>query len=87
MNTNGYKTSRDYGRLKELLDSGYDVVCFCDYGNDMKDICHAFADGDWYRLSSRGIEYCSYWPGMHRYASFEEMCKDSDVEFIEPDLV
>lgn len=27
----GYKTSRDYKRLKELLDNGYEVVCFTTY--------------------------------------------------------
>ena len=27
----GYKTSKDYKRLKELLDSGYEVVCFVTY--------------------------------------------------------
>ena len=26
-----YKTSRDYQRLKELLDQGYEVVCFTTY--------------------------------------------------------
>ena len=27
----GYKTSRDYKRLKELLDQGIEVVCFTTY--------------------------------------------------------
>ena len=27
----GYKTSKDYKRLKELLDAGYEVVCFITY--------------------------------------------------------
>ena len=27
----GYKTSKDYKRLKELLDKGYEVVCFITY--------------------------------------------------------
>ena len=27
----GYKTSKDYKRLKELLDNGYEVVCFTTY--------------------------------------------------------
>jgi hypothetical protein len=26
-----YKTSRDYKRLRELLDAGYEVVCFTTY--------------------------------------------------------
>lgn len=27
----GYNTSRDYKRLRELLDAGYEVVCFTTY--------------------------------------------------------
>lgn len=83
MDTKGYKTSKDYKHLKELLNSGFDVVCFCDYG-DNRDLCHAYKDKTFYRISSRDIEYNVYWKGMHRYSSFEEMCKDSDIEFIEP---
>lgn len=84
MNIKGYKTSKDYKRLKELLDKGFDVICFCKYGDEYKDLCHAYNDEDWYRISSRCIEYNAYWKDMHRYSSFEEMCKDSDIEFIEP---
>ena len=29
-----YKTSRDMGKLKELLDQGYEVVCFITYDAD-----------------------------------------------------
>ena len=31
---NGYKTSKDYKRLKELVDNGYRVVCFTTYDWD-----------------------------------------------------
>ena len=62
-----YKTSRDYKRLKELLDQGYEVVCFITYvwnrprpGEDMSnhevmmttDVCYA-------RLHENG-EYSKY---------------------------
>ena len=30
----GYKTSKDYKRLKKLLDEGYKVVCFITYDFD-----------------------------------------------------
>jgi hypothetical protein len=83
MNTKGYKTSKDYEHLKELLDDGFDVICFSDC-DGCRDVCHAYKDEDWYRVTSRGIEYNVYWPDMHRYSSFEEMCKDSNIEFIEP---
>ena len=29
----GYKTSKDYKRLKELLDSGHSVICFVPFNN------------------------------------------------------
>jgi len=84
----GYKTSKDYKRLKELLDKGYVVICIADYnwgnGHASRDICRACREDETYRISSRGIEYNSYWPGMHRYESFEDACKDSHIEFIEP---
>ena len=31
MSMKGYKTSRDYKRLEELLNKGYEVICFSTY--------------------------------------------------------
>lgn len=86
----GYKTSKDYRRLKELLDKGYEVVCYADYyvppGIFFRDVCRARCDGnERYYITARGIEYTSYWPGMHRHRSFEDACKSCDIEFIEPE--
>ena len=94
----GYKTSRDYKRLKELLDQGYDVVCFCtyDFNENWKDkegyhemivtdICRARRTRDnWYHIGARGLEYGTYWEDMNRYDSFEKMCENINIEFIEP---
>ena len=84
----GYQTSKDYKRLKELLDKGYDIVCWADYerydGHVCRDICHARKMDDTYIISARGIEYGSYWDGRIAYDSFEEMCEDNHIEFIEP---
>ena len=90
----GYKTSKDYKRLKELLDKGYEVVCFTTYDFNKHnpghktlmttDICKGMLLGGWYHFSARGIEYCTYWPEMNRYASFDDMCKNNNIEFIEP---
>lgn len=100
----GYKTSKDYKRLKELLDNGYEVVCFTTYDfrqydrepNEplmTTDICRAkFIKSetseicDMYIIGVRGCNYINYWPngGMHSY-SFEDICKQEQIEFIEPD--
>jgi len=91
-----YKTSKDYPHLKDLLDGGKEVVCFTTY--DFRwmereehepmwttDVCTARKDENGrYYFAVRGCEFTSYWPGMHRYASFEEACADSNIEFIEP---
>ena len=34
----GYKTSKNYKRLKELLDRGYEVVCFTTYDFNWRNI-------------------------------------------------
>lgn len=85
-----YKTSRDYKRLKALLEAGYEVVCFTTYdwgsGYEVTDVCRARFDGERYQISARGIEYCCYWAGMHRYKSFEDACEQSKIEFIEPTI-
>ena len=83
----GYKTSKDYSRLKELLDKGYDVVCLSTYdfnvGDEVTDVCKATKYDGIYSISARGIEYTTYWPGMHRYKSFEEACRESNIEFFD----
>ena len=88
---NNYKTSKDYKHLKKLLDDGYQVVCFCTYdwadGEYVTDICSATCYDGRYQISARGIEYGAYWRGMHRFKSFEDMCTQHNIEFIEPTLL
>ena len=92
----GYKTSKDYKRLKELLDKGYEVVCFITYDFDrfpimVTDVCLArllYPDSEQsakYSLAARGIEYLHYWlhGGNYKF-TFEELLKNRNVEFIEP---
>lgn len=85
-----YKTSKDYKRLKELLDKGYTVVCFTTYdygdGDYVTDVCKATCYDGRYQIAARGIEYTAYWPTMRRYNSFEEACRESNIEFIEPNI-
>lgn len=60
----GYKTSKDYKRLKELLDAGYEVICFITYDFRqydrephepllVTDVCRA-------RLLDKGTQYAHY---------------------------
>lgn len=72
-----YKTSRDMKRLKELLDTGYEVVCFITYDWNRADIdrpdhepimatdvCIAHRiNGKYgrYCMSCRGTEFLVYW--------------------------
>ena len=73
----GYKTSKDYKRLKELLDKGYEVVCFTTYDflqYDREpheplmttDVCTAklLDKGNKYErysVSCRGTGFIDYW--------------------------
>ena len=82
-----YKTSKDYARLKELLDAGYYVVCFIHYdpqGTKYKfqDICIAEKRKDGYEFFARGNGYLSIYEEWGD--KFKELCEDSGVEFVEP---
>lgn len=71
-----YKTSKDYKRLKELLDSGKKVIVICDekylgFGIKEDDT------GDYYFGGSIGITYFD--PDK-----FEGNCAQDRLEFIEP---
>lgn len=94
---NGYKWSRDYKRLKHLLDDGYEVVCLIDYDfwrdktHPMsRDICRARKFGtdgtsehDYYAFSSRGQGYGDIYRD-DRY-DFADYCGAWNVEFIDID--
>ena len=68
-----YTTSQDYPRLKQLLDKGYEIVCF---SLKSKECALAkkqtFCDG---HIFDHDLEE----------ATFEQLCELYDVEFIEPD--
>lgn len=94
---NGYDLSRDYERLKRLLDDGYEVVCVIDYDfwHDgehpmSRDICRARkfeSDGnrghDYYAFSSRGMGYGEIYKD-DKYG-FGDYCTAWNVEFIDID--
>ena len=70
----GYKTSKDYKRLKELLDGGYKVPAVVH--NTW--LC-MFRHGSWY-LCGTFITMNAYSPS----APFDLTCERLHLEFIEP---
>ena len=82
----GYKTSRDYGRLKGLLDKGYYIVILWVHdttNNLFSDIARRVphvdggVDGDWY-----SVGVWSYFPTINKEA-FEDFCKGKGFTFID----
>lgn len=93
---NSYRLSRDYGKLRELLDRGLMIVCFADCkvdGTNHRDVCvgglvvcgSGFTK---YDFSVRGRLYCSWNPDLigkiKDYPDFRGMMEMHNIEFIEP---
>ena len=90
---NRYRLSRDYRRLRALLDEGVLIVCFADHKADgilYRDVCQAWYSQrrkpafSRYVFMARGIEYCGWNPSVSQ-VSFEEMMERHGIEFIDPD--
>ena len=98
---NGYKMSRDYKRLKRLLDDGYEVVCLADYdwhdGTISRDICvgrlilGSTEESDHYSFSCRGICYCELYQAWYKDQNmteevmFNKAASRTNIEFIDID--
>lgn len=92
-----YKVSKDYKRLKQLLDQGDKVVCFVNFNWDMKgdivtDIalakCVGSGENIQYCISCRGISYISVYPLWYSDFSDEKLYdvfEHDNVQFIDPD--
>ena len=79
---NGYKTSRDYRRLKELLDEGREVVCFTELTPTERKYAHIAR-----KQVVQGVQaynMAGFWINR-TLDSFVRSCTIYDVEFIEPD--
>lgn len=95
---NPYKLSRDYARLKTLVDSGWLVICFVDYiygeKRKMRDACTLYLLKseenklyDNYMFSVRGCCYGNLYPNDKTWGeTFEHFCEWLNVEFIDPEL-
>lgn len=88
LKSEAYKTSKDYARLKTLLDANIVVVCFINYGISpqtkylFQDICIARRINQCYQFDARGINYAMWYADFP--FTFEEICEANGVEFIEP---
>ena len=92
-----YKISKDYKRLKQLLDQGDKVVCFVNFdwyrkGDIVTDIALARVIGSGenieYIISCRGLIYISIRPLWFSDFSDEKLYKvfeRDNVQFIDPD--
>lgn len=80
-----YKTSKDYKRLKELLDEGYHIITFYEIliGDDtcIKKCAFAYRDVGYYLITN-----FNYYDWQQAHISFEKICEKYNVEFIEPNL-
>ena len=76
----GYETSKDYKKLKELLNNGYEVIIIKDSGNEN------IVTSAWKNLQYYHIGNSVYNDGLvvGRHESFEEYCSCMMVEFLEP---
>ena len=83
----GYKTSRNYRRLVELMKQSA-VVCIVDYDRiaDCRDVAHTLFEENtgrgesMFQISARGIAY------IHAFyeEDFIKQCQRANCEFIEP---
>jgi len=93
---NKYKWSRDYDRLRKLLDDGYEIICLADYDffRDGKhpmerDICrarkHIATNPEYtaYRISSRGVGYVVYPMWEAKFTTFDNCMRQANVEFLD----
>ena len=90
---NGYKWSRDYRRLKELLDAGYEVVCMADYvyfnKTQDREICLArkqvFSKSEYtrYAFLTMGVTYFDFPIWREKQCSFEGWASKRNLEFID----
>lgn len=76
----GYKTSKDYKQLKELLDKGYKVICLWTYANFYPPTISIAekirGDIDYYSVAN--------WTCSVESKEFAFFCELRQVEFLEP---
>lgn len=96
-----YKVSKDYGRFRELLDQGYQLVCFADYKGlyewqESRCIAKAtraeYSDSLYYYFVSLKDRHICTWSSRYPDRNLpifektpEEQWKSVNLSFIDPD--
>lgn len=80
-----YKTSKDYKRLKELLDEGKEVICILSTDERNPD-CKSCSFAKKREISDKAGVYDFRIVKILGKASFEDWCEKYNIEFIEPNL-
>lgn len=86
-----YRVSKDYKRLKQLLDEGNTVVCFVDreiVDSVTTDVTLGQLIGANYIISCSGIGHYSVYPSWQAYFTdewFYKRLEHNNVQFIDPD--
>lgn len=75
----GYNTSKDYKRLKELLDKGYEVIVYANGMGIHLSYKYVFQDGETVKYDFGGFTIFS-----SRFERLEEILTEKQLEFIEP---
>lgn len=90
-----YKFSKDYNKLKQLLDEGHEIICSVEYDfykdNNIEnkkpsmviDLCTASKYNNAYRICTIHRNYIVYELDKQHSQSFEEVCAEKNVKFIE----
>ena len=81
----GYDTSKDYGRLHELLDQGHKVICSLSDPKEGEQVCLAQKDPQGYHFSSGNYIVQMYLDCYLRQfgLSFEHFCSNHFVEYLD----
>jgi hypothetical protein len=77
-----YSLSTDYNLLFDLLEAGYEVVCFVDC-HGCRDVCRARIVDGLVSISARGTEY-GFCRQRNPRSVFIEDCEQLQLDFIEP---
>ena len=88
MNKINYKTSKDYTKLIELIETGYQVVCFVHDSNVIKQ-CYAIAEKSTLREDkSILIVRTQVYGYLYQYDAndFINDCNHYNLEYIQPTL-